>query len=158
MCRPTLFGCLIVLTLVYSSLAQPPEAAQRDAAVAARNRCMAFDRVIDSSRLAVEIWIVCHGNDSGVLRRPPMQGNVLSAIARESRTPKLRRELKLVRILQTLICPAGFEGCHDIMAKPPEPFDNGERKVLVCIEHRHAAQASSFRRIASSISARWDAE
>ena len=118
---------------------------------------MAGQRRINATRLSIKIWIVRDGDDSCMLSRTSVQRDVVFPIACKDGTAEASREGKLVCISDALVCLSSVKCRKDIVSKLAQPFDNGEGEVLICVKPGHDGQASSLRRMASSISALWPA-
>ena len=89
--------------------------------------------------------------------RTLVQSNEVSAIAYQDGTAEAGHKGKLDRIPDGLVRLSSVNCRKDIVAKLTQPFHNREWKILICVKPGHDAQASSFRRMASSISAGWPA-
>ena len=80
------------------------------------------ERLIDPAGLPAVIWMVPDGDDPGMMSNTAVQSDEVSAIARQDDTIELRREGKLVRILNGLICTSSLKCCNDIVAKLAKQF------------------------------------
>jgi hypothetical protein len=113
---------------------------------------MASQDLINAIRLTIKIWIVRDRDDAEMMSRSPVQTGVVPAIAGEDCTAEARREGKLLRIPDALVRLSSLKCRYDIVAKLAQPLHDGKGEVLICVKPGHDGQASSLRRMASSIS------